>query len=363
MAENLYPTNPKFTKPWHGIPRDQINWNPTIHEDVCIGCGTCVTGCSRLVYRYDFEKQIPVVAVPGNCMVGCTTCANTCPAHAISFPPLESVLQLEKKSDVHHNIEDDLFERREQLEIHQDLPHPDKQIQMLVSDIKSVGDRTKIITLTPTTKGDCLCVFIPGQYVEILIPGKSWLGRAYSIGNAPRHDGSIELQIRMATEGRMTDWIFNDLKLDDEVTVRGPLGNFTMRSAPETPLAFVAAGTAFAPIKALVEQQLALFPDRDMLLIWRCHSYAEFYELDLLEAWKKAGIQIELAMSGNIPDLKDDITLIQASLAEAIQKSHLNFENRDVYLAGSREAIIAARKALLERKVNPEKIFIDSFGG
>jgi CDP-4-dehydro-6-deoxyglucose reductase len=36
--------DPKFTKPWHGVPREDIQWNPTILEDVCIGCGTCVTG-------------------------------------------------------------------------------------------------------------------------------------------------------------------------------------------------------------------------------------------------------------------------------------------------------------------------------
>lgn len=363
MAKNLFPPNPNFAKPWHGIPREQIEWHPTVHEDVCIGCGTCVTGCNRLVYRYDFDRQKAVVAVPDNCMVGCTTCANTCPAHAISFPPLETVLQLEKKPEVHHNIEDDLFKRREILEIHRDLPHADKHVQMMVSNIVSVGERTKIITLSPKTKGDCLCVFMPGQYVEILIPGKSWLGRAYSIGNAPRHDGSIELQIRRAPEGRMTEFIFNELKLDDEVTVRGPLGNFTMRSAPETPLAFVAAGTAFAPIKALIEQQMELFPNRDMALIWGSRSYTDFYELDILKNWKKAGVKIELAMTDNLPnDYEDDISLIQANLAEAVQKSHVNFENRDIYMAGSREAIIATRKALLEKKANPERIFIDSFG-
>ena len=47
----------KYTKPWHGVPREEIDWNPTVIEDACIGCGTCVTGCSRLVYRYDFERR------------------------------------------------------------------------------------------------------------------------------------------------------------------------------------------------------------------------------------------------------------------------------------------------------------------
>lgn len=363
METKSYPTDPKYTKLWHGIHREQIHWNPTVHEEVCIGCGTCVTGCSRSVYRYDFETQKPVVTTPGNCMVGCTTCANTCPAHAISFPSIESILQLEKQSQIHHAIEDELFIRREQLEIHRDLPHADKQIQMLVANMKNAGERTKIITLSPKTMCDCLSVFIPGQYLEVLNPEKSWLGRAYSIGNAPRPDGSIELQIRLTPEGRMTNWIFNDLQIGDEITVRGPLGNFTMRSAPNTPLAFVAAGTAFAPIKALIEQQLELFPKSDILLIWGSRSFSDFYELDVLQSWKAKGVQVELAITEAIPDVKDlTFSLTQNNLAEAVQKSKAAFSNRDIYMAGSREAVIATRKALLERKANPKNIFIDSFG-
>jgi hypothetical protein len=30
--------DPKFVKPWHGIPREEIPWHPTVDEDVCIRC-------------------------------------------------------------------------------------------------------------------------------------------------------------------------------------------------------------------------------------------------------------------------------------------------------------------------------------
>ncbi|MGC1135179.1 MAG: hypothetical protein WA941_20290 [Nitrososphaeraceae archaeon] len=30
--------DPKFVKPWHGIPREQIEWHPSVDEDACIGC-------------------------------------------------------------------------------------------------------------------------------------------------------------------------------------------------------------------------------------------------------------------------------------------------------------------------------------
>ena len=49
---------------------------------------------------FDYRNNIPVVAYPLRCKVGCTTCANTCPVHAISFPPLTYVHRLIKKRQV-----------------------------------------------------------------------------------------------------------------------------------------------------------------------------------------------------------------------------------------------------------------------
>jgi len=106
-------SDPRFARPWHGVPREAIDWHPAVDEDACIGCGTCVTGCNRLVYRFDYGRKKAVVVDPLNCMIGCVTCMNTCPTHAISFPPLDIVVTLESRADVHHEIEDDLLARRE----------------------------------------------------------------------------------------------------------------------------------------------------------------------------------------------------------------------------------------------------------
>jgi Fe-S-cluster-containing dehydrogenase component len=48
-----------MVKPWHGIQREEIRWNPEVDEELCIGCGMCVTGCGRMVYRFDYEKKKP----------------------------------------------------------------------------------------------------------------------------------------------------------------------------------------------------------------------------------------------------------------------------------------------------------------
>jgi NAD-dependent dihydropyrimidine dehydrogenase PreA subunit len=82
---------------WFGIPREQIEWHPTVEPELCMGCGICVLGCGRGVYRFDYANNVPVVAYPLNCLVGCTTCANTCPQHAIGFPPASYLHKIIRK--------------------------------------------------------------------------------------------------------------------------------------------------------------------------------------------------------------------------------------------------------------------------
>jgi ferredoxin len=50
--------NPNFMKPWHGIPREEIRWSPTVVADRCMGCGLCVTSCGREVYAFDYEANV-----------------------------------------------------------------------------------------------------------------------------------------------------------------------------------------------------------------------------------------------------------------------------------------------------------------
>ena len=71
---------------WHGIRREQIEWHPAVVAERCIGCGLCVITCDREVLAFDYERNIPVVAAPALCPVGCTTCATICVQDAVEFP-------------------------------------------------------------------------------------------------------------------------------------------------------------------------------------------------------------------------------------------------------------------------------------
>jgi NAD-dependent dihydropyrimidine dehydrogenase PreA subunit len=80
---------------WHGIPRKEIDWCPTIDYDKCKDCMACVKFCNHGVYENQNNKS--VVAKPENCIVGCSGCDAICPNGAISHPTKEYLTKLEKK--------------------------------------------------------------------------------------------------------------------------------------------------------------------------------------------------------------------------------------------------------------------------
>lgn len=81
-------TAPVKRDPMEGIPRNEVQWFPTIDRDKCTGCGACAAFCHKGVYRSD--DQVEVVN-PYSCVVGCTGCVSQCPEGAISFPSLRTL--------------------------------------------------------------------------------------------------------------------------------------------------------------------------------------------------------------------------------------------------------------------------------
>ena len=101
-------------KTWHGIPREDIPWYPTVDAATCIGCSLCYVTCGRLVYEMRENKAVAVR--PYDCMVGCSTCATVCPVQAISFPDRDLIWKLEREHRIFKVVRQEAREKRERLE-------------------------------------------------------------------------------------------------------------------------------------------------------------------------------------------------------------------------------------------------------
>lgn len=99
------------TKGWHGIPRNEVPWFPTVDPETCIGCQLCYVTCGRGVF--EMNEGIAVAVAPLECAVGCTTCGNICPTSAISFPPLDAVWRLERERQIFRTVKKEALQRHE----------------------------------------------------------------------------------------------------------------------------------------------------------------------------------------------------------------------------------------------------------
>lgn len=125
-----------------------------------------------------------------------------------------------------------------------------------------------------------------GQYIEFMLPDGS--RRAYSMANAPRadgkNDGKIELHIRHMQGGKFTDQVFGSMKERSILRAEGPFGSFFLREKSDKPLIFLASGTGFAPIKALLEQIQQHNIQRPIHLYWGGRRPQDLYLHDWVVA-------------------------------------------------------------------------------
>lgn len=100
--------------------------------------------------------------------------------------------------------------------------------------------------------------FIPGQYITIRFHDTP---RPYSVASSPNED-ELAFCMRRVPGGRLTSDLFEDLDPGDEVTIRGPNGDFVMEDPSSRDIAFLATGTGVAPLRSMI--QYTFEQDRDV---------------------------------------------------------------------------------------------------
>jgi NAD(P)H-flavin reductase len=133
-----------------------------------------------------------------------------------------------------------------------------------------------------TVRPDQPYEFRPGQYLTLQAPGRSRLWRPYSIANAPRPDGTLELHVRVVPAGEVSGALVRHTAVGDRLRLGPPLGTMQVDPGSDRDLLFLAGGTGLAPCKAMLEDIARGNARRQVALFYGARKTDDLYGLSAL---------------------------------------------------------------------------------
>ncbi|NOL50291.1 CDP-6-deoxy-delta-3,4-glucoseen reductase [Pelistega europaea] len=236
-----------------------------------------------------------------------------------------------------------------------------KKMPVRVSEMTQLADDVmKVVLQTP---GSEKFIYEPGQYVEFIL--KDGSRRAYSLATRTAENNMIELHIRHMPGGLFTDYVFGAgntaMKVREILRLEGPLGSFFLRKDSDKPTVLLASGTGFAPLKAIMEEVIAVGMPQSITLYWGGRRPADIYMMDLCREWEATlpNFKFVPVVSNALPE--DNWTGRTGFVHAAVLEDIPDLSDYQVYACGAPIVVSSAREAYTKAGLPADEFYADSF--
>lgn len=182
-----------------------------------------------------------------------------------------------------------------------------------------------------------------GQYLQI---HSSESESFYSIANAPNTEQTYELHVRQRSSHVWPQ--------HQELSVSLPYGSCDVAHLlADKPILFVAVGTGFAPIRAMIDQLIVQADSRHVELHWGVAVAADLYDQDSLQRWQ--------AQRPSFRSYAHISPMNQSALISQVLEHHSDLKNWQIVMAGPFDLMYAMQKEWLQYGLDKHAIFSDAF--
>ena len=240
-----------------------------------------------------------------------------------------------------------------------EIPEPDEVVvhtarivKATVVELEDLTHDIKRLVLKPAKPIE----FSPGQYVQLQFTPEH--ARPYSMAGLS-DDGMFEFHVRLVSDGRVTGYIANQLKIGDAVKVSGPLGSAYLRRKHEAPMLCVAGGTGLAPILSILRGAIEGGMRNPIHLYFGVRSPRDVYGLEWLTGLQRA--HPELKVHVVVGSGGDPATQRCGLVTQAIKHDLGGLDGWRAYLCGSPPMVEAATLVAKTKGIAPEHVYADAF--
>lgn len=229
------------------------------------------------------------------------------------------------------------------------------QLDYEVQSIHSLAPLVSQIFLRPRSS---VLYYEAGQYIEVVHQDQST--SPLSIACMPNKNAELEFHLFHPPENHQALDLLRMAKEEKRWTILGPSGHCGVdRLHLDKPIIFIARGTGFAPIKAVIEALLNASFKLSIELYWSVAKQSHFYLLDEIAKW-----QTTYANFNFIPVLtKEKVDESSLSVEQLVLHNHPDLSSHQVYAAASRAFIYSLFYSLQKHGLQQEFFYSDVFGG
>ena len=208
-----------------------------------------------------------------------------------------------------------------------------------------------------TVRPDQPFAFEPGQYLSVQVLRWPRVWRKYSIANAPRADGTLDLHIRAIPGGQVSTALVHDAQAGDAVLLGPARGGMVVDHSSARDVLCVAGGTGFAPMKAIIEglaTQPGSQPARRIRLFVGARRRPDLYDLADLARLEAACAQLEV-----VTVLSEDPEAGGVhGLVHTVVRHQASWQDCDVFVSGP-PAMVRATLRVLAHRASGEHLYCD----
>jgi NAD(P)H-flavin reductase/hemoglobin-like flavoprotein len=190
--------------------------------------------------------------------------------------------------------------------------------------------------------------YVPGQYVAVQVPRWPRLWRNFSIANAPRENGLIDLHVRAVRGGLVSGSLVHNTRPGDTVLLGRAQGEMTVPAELDRDLLCIAGGTGLAPLKAIIEGVLrggGPFWRRKITLWFGARTEQDLYDLPDLRVLESIcpGLKVIPVVSH-----QKDFIGMKGMLSDVIAHC-ANCEDREIFISGPDRMVRETARRLARR--------------
>ena len=198
-----------------------------------------------------------------------------------------------------------------------------------------------------------------GQHLDVRLTAEDGYQaqRSYSIASAP--DDPLAITVERLEDGEVSPYLVDELREDDVIEVRGPIGGYFVWDSDEPePVLLVAGGSGVVPLMAMARHRARVGSTAPMRLLYSSRTWHDVIYRDELDT---LGIEVVHTLTREQPPgwsgygrRIDDDLLREVAFPAA--------DGPRVYVCGSTRFVDAAADGLVRLAYDPRSIRTERFG-